>query len=334
MNQTQALWQPLREGDIIDIVAPASACAPERLDGAIRFLSDWGLTPRLPRKIFGKDVICANDDANRLAHLKQALFSTDAKAIWCLRGGYGSIRLLPELMKLKKPKGAPKLFIGLSDITSLNVFLNQEWNWPTIHGPMLDRLGRGETKPAYIKELRKFVFGELPEIRFQKLKPMNEAALAKTTLKGHVTGGNIVTLQSTLGTKCHWETAGKIIFFEEIGERGYRVDRILEHFRQAGCFDRAKAVVFGDFTGGEESDGTSRIPRILRRFASLVDIPVLSGVQSGHELIQRPVPLGTPSELHLAQGKCELVCKAGVAQGTGSRARSLAPRRAVGEAEL
>ena len=99
---------------------------------------------------------------------------------------------------------------------------------------------------------------------------------------------------------------------EEIGERGYRVDRILEHFKQAGIFNRAKAVVLGDFTGGEESDGKSRIPRILKRFANDLDIPVLSGVQSGHGSIQRPVPLGTKSVLHFGGTRPELICSTGV----------------------
>lgn len=304
-------WSPLKPGDLVDIIAPASSCAPERLDGAIQFLIDWGLKPRVPRNIFGRDVICANDDQSRLIQLKQALLAKDSAAIWCLRGGYGSNRLIPELLKMRAPKGDSKLFIGLSDITSLNIYLEQQWGWPSVHGPMLDRLGRNEMKPQYLRELKKFVFGDEKEIRFAKLKPMNEAALTTRSLKGPVTGGNIVTLQSTLGTRMPWETAGKIIFLEEIGERGYRVDRILEHFRQAGCFNKARAVVFGDFTGGEEADGKSRAPRIMRRFASQLSIPVLSGLQSGHAAIQRPLPLGTPSELRLKPGACELVCRTG-----------------------
>ena len=193
-------WSPLSEGDIVDIIAPASSCAPERLDGAIRFLSAWGLKPRLPRKIFGRDVICASDDATRFDHLKQALFAEDSHAIWCLRGGYGSIRLIPELRKLRKPsKMQPKLFLGLSDITSLNVFLNQEWGWSTLHSPMLDRLGRNESKPQYLRELKQVVFGDVNKISFSGLKPLNEAARNRSGLvTGVVTGGNIMTLQSSL----------------------------------------------------------------------------------------------------------------------------------------
>ena len=304
-------WIPLEKGDIVDIVAPASHCAPERLNGAIRFLIDWGLKPRVPQKIFGKDVICANEDGVRFEQLMTALTAEDSKAVWCLRGGYGSNRLVPELLKKRAPKIQPKLFIGLSDITTLNLFLNQEWGWAAIHGPMLDRLGRGETKPVYLRELQRVYFGETSEIAFTKLKPLNEAARVRGEIRGPVTGGNIVTLQSSLGTKLPWETKGKILFMEEIGERGYRVDRILEHFRQAGVIDKARAIVLGDFTGGEEPDGKSRVPKVIRRFASELKIPVFSGIQSGHGAIQRPLPLGTPSVLKIGESTATLTCRTG-----------------------
>lgn len=305
-------WKPLEPGDIVDIVAPASHCAPERLDGAIRFLIEWGLKPRVPQRIFGKDVICANTDEIRFDQLVNALSAQDSKAVWCLRGGYGSNRLVPELLKMRVPKGQPKLFIGLSDITTLNLYLNQIWKWPTIHGPMLDRLGRGETKLVYLRELRNIFFGKTAEIQFKNLKPLNEAARVTSRISGVVTGGNIVTLQSSLGTDLPWETRGKILFMEEIGERGYRVDRILEHFRQAGRLEKARAIVLGDFTGGEEPDGKSRAPKVIRRFASELHIPVFSGIQSGHGTIQRPVPLGTPSILEIGEKSAVLTCRTGV----------------------
>lgn len=304
-------WLPLKEGDTVDLVSPGFACTQEELQGALHFLARWGLEPRVPKKIFGKDVLCSNHDEARLKHLKDALASEDSKAIWCVRGGYGSIRLVPELAKMKRPKGAPKLFIGLSDITTLHVFLNQEWGWPTVHGPLLDRLGRGAAKPPYVREMKKLVFGDFDSISFDKLKPMNAQARKTGTVRGPVSGGNLITLQSSIGTKAEWDTSDKILFFEDIGERGYRVDRVLEHFRQLGCFERARAVVFGEFTGGLETDGKTKVPAVLQRFAGDVKIPVLSGVRSGHGLIQRPVPLGTSSELHLGSN-ARLVCETGV----------------------
>jgi muramoyltetrapeptide carboxypeptidase len=304
-------WAPLREGDIVDLVAPGFACTPEELDGAVRFLLDWGLEPRLPAHIFGRDTLSAHDDDTRVRYLIDALEAPDSKAVWCVRGGYGSIRLVPELLKAKRPKGPAKLFIGLSDITTLHLFLNQRWNWATVHGPLLDRLGKGAAPAKFVRELRNFVFGSASEIDFMKLKPLNDLARSRQTICGTVSGGNLITLQSTLSTALHWQTQDKILFFEDIGERGYRVDRVLEHFRQAGLFTHAKAIVFGDFTGGNESDGSNRVAAVLKRFAENLDIPVLKGLQSGHSVIQRPLPLGAPAKLKLGDTPV-LNCNSGV----------------------
>lgn len=303
-------WLPLREGDTVDLVAPGFSCTTDELRDALRFLANWGLEPRMPRKLFGRDVLCSNDDKSRLKHLKEALYAEDSRAIWCVRGGYGSIRLIPELMKMKKPKGPPKLFIGLSDITSLHVFLNQEWGWPTVHGPLLDRLGKGTAKAQFVRELRRFVFGQADEIVFSGLKPLNKAARDKKSVRGQVSGGNLITLQSSLATPAQWQTKGRILFFEDIGERGYRVDRVLEQFEQAGLFKDAKAIVFGEFTEGNERDGKTLVPAVKKRFAEAMKIPVFMGLKSGHGIIQRPVPFETSAILHCGT-RGELVCKTG-----------------------
>lgn len=309
-------WQPLKPGDTVDIVAPGFACDPDALKGALELLAKWGLEPRVSREIFPKkskmDILCSNTDEIRLMQLKEALRAEDSRAVWCLRGGYGSLRLIPELARIKRPAGQPKLFIGLSDISTIHVYLNQTWNWPTVHGPLLDRLGKGLVRPKYLRELKDLVMGGSREITFERLKPLNEAARRAAIVRGPVSGGNLVTLQSSLGTKAEWMTDGQILFFEEIGERGYKIDRILEHFRQIGKFKKARAIVLGDFTGGLEADGKSRVPAVLKRFAEQLDIPVVSGLQSGHAVIQRPVPFYTPAELQLSRsGFATLKCETG-----------------------
>lgn len=303
-------WLPLKSGDIVDVVSPGFAATKTELDAGIGFLESWGLVPRLPKKIHGKDILCSNRDELRVAHLRKALLAKDSRAIWCIRGGYGSIRLVPELLKIKKPKERPKLFIGLSDITTLHIFLNQRWQWPTVHGPLLDRLGRKAALPRYERELKKFVFGDLDSIRFSNLRALNQRAQGSGLVRGKVSGGNLIVLQSSLGTRAPWQTEGRILFFEDIGERGYRVDRVLEQFEQAGLFKRAKAVVFGQFTESRESNGRDLVPAVIKRFAEAAKIPVFSGLPSGHDIVQRPVPFETPSILYLGK-RGELHCTTG-----------------------
>lgn len=292
----------LKKGDIVDLVSPGFASHPNDVRGSIAFLKNWGLVPRFPKKSIEKHFLNANTDEKRFAHLKNALLAKDSSVIWCLRGGYGSIKLLPFLQKMKKPKKA-KLLIGISDITSLHIFLNQKWNWPTLHGPLLDRLGAKKIGAKYEKELKKILWGEEKEIIFTNLKPLNSRARKLKKISASVVGGNMAVLQSTLGTPAQLSCKGKILFLEDIGERGYRLDRMFEHLDQAGVFKSCRALVLGDFIGGEEPKSKKDLgPRVFQEWAKKLKLPVFIGMQAGHAVIQRPVPLNTKAVLEKKSG--------------------------------
>ncbi len=283
-------------GPLVDIVAPAWKSRIEDLHKGMELLQSWGLHSRYPDKMFSAKSLMSNEDPERFEFLKNAILNPDSDIIWGVRGGFGSMRLIPKLLKMKKPSRA-KSFIGLSDLSTLHLFFNQIWDWQTIHGPMLDRLGARPPTAKYLKELRELVCGREKEICFSHLKPMNKAALRSQKISGRITGGNLVTLQSSLKTKIEWQTRGKILFLEEIGERGYRIDRFLQHFAQVGLWAKPKALVLGDFTGGQEPDGKDHSQRILKEFAEAQSFPIYKGLQSGHGQIQRPIPFNTASTL-------------------------------------
>ncbi|MGH8226722.1 MAG: S66 peptidase family protein [Steroidobacteraceae bacterium] len=285
----------LRRGDIVDVVAPGFRCAPERLAAGLAFLRGLGLEPRVPRHLFGKDLLCANSDAARLAHLKRALEAPDSRCIWCVRGGYGAIRFIENLAKLAPPRRR-KLFIGYSDATTLHYLFNQHWRWPSLHGPLLDGLGSGTLPATEIEELKGVLFGRLPCVRFEGLTPLNAAAKRSALVKSKVFGGNLTVLQTILGTALQREPR-QILVLEDVGERGYRIDRTLQHLAQAGALRGVRAVVLGAFIGGQESDGRTLVPEVLRRFAREQRFPVLSGMAVGHGEHQRPIFFGTSAEL-------------------------------------
>ena len=133
-KSSKKLWEPLKKGDIVDVVAPGFSISDEKLKAGLEFLKDLGLKPRVPNDLFGEDIVCSHRDEIRLKHLKNAFLAKDSKAIWCVRGGYGSIRLIEELSKLKKPK-QNKLFIGYSDACTIHNYLNQFWGFASLHGP-------------------------------------------------------------------------------------------------------------------------------------------------------------------------------------------------------
>ncbi len=290
------IWNHLEPGDIVDVVSPGFASTPNEIEAARRFLLKWGLQPRIPKKLIERHFLHANSDEKRFGFLREALAAKDSKIIWCLRGGYGSNRLLPLLDKIKRPR-KQKLLVGISDITSLHVYFEQKWRWPTLHASLLDRMGSGKVPAKIEKETMDLLFGKQNAVEFKKLKPMNEAAAKLRRIKAQVVGGNLVVLQSTLGTPYQLDTDGKILFIEDLGERGYRVDRVLEHFQQSGVFKKCRALIIGEFLGGQESNGKALWPLVFKDWSRRLRIPVFSGLEAGHGVIQRPVPLLTEAEL-------------------------------------
>lgn len=285
----------LLPGDVVDVVAPGFRCTPGQLENGIAFLERAGLVPRVPPDLFGEDLLCANTDAIRFSQLRKALFARDSRAVWCVRGGYGAIRIIQRLQALQPPRN-PKLLIGYSDVTTLHQLLNLQWGWPSLHGPFLDRLGGFDVREEERIELHAVLSGGAPQTVFANLLPLNAAARRRQRIDSRLTGGNLTVLQSTLGTPLQRRPSG-MLFLEDVGERGYRIDRILEQLRQAGVLRNLKAILLGTFLGGAEADRSNLGPAVLERFAQSLSIPVLAGIEAGHGPYNRPVFLHTSSEL-------------------------------------
>jgi muramoyltetrapeptide carboxypeptidase len=291
----------LKPGDSVEIIAPASRCSDKHLAGLKALLSSWQLNCIVADTIFGDDLLCANTDEIRFQSLKNALLNPKTKAVICARGGYGSMRLIPELAKVTPPN-SPKLFIGMSDITALHLFLQQKWQWPVLHGAIaLDKFS-----PESIASVKSILFNEIQPIEFSGL-PLNSAAEKNKIIESTIIGGNLCLIQTSIGTIWQINGKNKIILLEEVGERGYRIDRMLEHLRQAGIFNDAAAILLGDFISGTEPNGTSLIKPVLERFAKTCEIPIVQIAGIGHDYINYPILLGTKSQLTLGN-KIHLIC--------------------------
>lgn len=292
---------PLKVGDTVDLVLPASGLPADVIKQAEKFLQSWGLKARYPEEMLKPHVIFAQSDEKRFQFLKDALLNKQSKAVWCLRGGYGSLRLLPALAKLKAPIQS-KFFIGISDVTSLHLFLNQKWGWTTYHGSLIDRLANGALPQENAEEIKQILFGDKKQVVFSVVA-RNALAQKVKMKKAKVTGGNLMTIQSSLGTPYSIKTRKKFLFFEEIGERGYRMDRMLVHLQQAGQLEGCEGLFIGHILGGEEpsSDPQKKNPStwevVLQDWLQKIKIPVFSGLQSGHGTDLRCLPLNAISEL-------------------------------------
>jgi muramoyltetrapeptide carboxypeptidase len=306
-------WQGLKEGDVIDIVAPGSACSMQELRLGVRVLSDWGFIPRVPKGLLDPNPLFSNSEDKRFHYIKQALYAEDSKVVWCLRGGYGSNRLAPDLAKLSKPKFT-KLLIGYSDITTLHAFVQKKWKWPSLHGPLIERLGSGDHEKSDLQRLRRVVTGKQDVLVFKNLIALNAKARSLPSVVSTIVGGNLCVLTSTLGTPWQLDCKDKILFLEEIGEKPHRVDRFFVHLEQTGALKGCKAILLGNFLIDDPSLHRMNWSRVIPDFANRVGIPVFRGLPVGHGKKQRALPLGTAVKLAKGSGGFKLICSIGLAE--------------------
>lgn len=300
---------PLQAGDLVDVVAPGSSAPLDAIEKGIRVLEGWGLRVRIPKDLLEPATFFSNSDEKRLQHLKKALHARDSKAVWCVRGGSGTHRLLPALFKGAPPR-REKLLLGFSDITSLLITVHSHWGWSSWHAPVLTQIGRGGLESGDLEILRQSLFGEKTELQFADLHPMNRAAeKLKGPLKGPLLGGNLVVFESLIGTPYGKVKAGSLLFFEDVNERGYRLDRSFVHLDQAGYFRKAKAIVLGDFTGGDEpveagqSERVNRIPWAFENLSVSLKIPLFRGIPVGHGNRNQVLAIGGVANLSVQGGQ-------------------------------
>lgn len=294
--QKSILHYPLQANDLIEIIAPGSSAPLENLKKGAEVLRSWGLQVQYDENILKPELYLAQNDKYRFNAFKKAMTNPKVKAVWCLRGGYGALRLLPEIEKMTVPK-KQKLLIGFSDVTSLHNLINRKWKWPSLHASLIDRLATGRLSENNLKELKSSLFEHEHQISFDHLIPLNEFSKKRKRIVAQTVGGTLMVIASSLGTPSQLKTKGRILFLEEVGEKAYRIDRCLHHLKQAGLFKDIEAVVFGDFENCLEVDGKDLVPQTLQNFFKDMKIPAYKGLQAGHGQIQRPLFFNTQTVL-------------------------------------
>lgn len=270
----------------ISVVAPSSAnLGDEVIESALQALKECGFELKLKDGYISKEnPFHSNEDEFRAQHLYEELCSSDTSYVWCLKGGYGAGRLIPLLEKMPKPK-LPKTIIGFSDITALHIFLSQKWGMNCIHGATISNSVRKEFNRQNFDDVVEFIKTGSKSIELDDISNLNNVA---TELEGEMVGGNLCIIDSSLGTSWQIQPFGKILFLEDVDERGYQLDRMLEHMRQVGIFNGVKGVLFGQFTGGKEKDGGDNTMFALNRFAKDASFPVFKTESIGHGFINKP----------------------------------------------
>ena len=307
----QKLIKPanLQKGDTIAIVAPAGILKnkQEIIYKAKKMAESWGLKVVLGRHLFNQNNHFSGTDEERCQDFQEALDNKNIKAIWAARGGYGSVRIL-DLLDFTEFQKNPKWVIGYSDITAFHNHIHN-LGVETIHGMMVTSLGDDlkEIKET-VASFKKALFGEAISYTISASK-YNRVAFSKE-IEGQIIGGNLSILTSMLGSDSQLNTAGKILFIEEIGEYKYSMDRMLQSLKRAGYFTKAKAVVVGNMSRVKKNSTAwgSSIEQLILDVVPK-NIPVLFDFPAGHELDNRTLIFGRNVRLIVGNEEYSLVFK-------------------------
>ena len=294
----------LRDGDLVAVVAPASSWEnrSELLRG-VAGLEAWGLRVRLGDHVNDRHGYMAGRDADRAADLHAALADPEVRAVACLRGGYGTPRLIP-LLDEALFRANPKPLFGYSDITTLHLAQDRFANVISFYSNGVSGVGAPEVTEFSKTMLRRALFTDEP---YGPIPPNPDDPYVRTVVggraTGRLTGGCAGLLASAIGTRLQPDFRGRIVVLEEIDNQGYIHDGILTHLRNAGLFEGALGIVVGDITS-KWSEGIAELSAedIVEDVLAPLGLPLIFGLPIGHNKHHATVPLGALATLDADAG--------------------------------
>ena len=312
--------EPLKQGDKVFLVCTSSPILEEDIEKCKEVVKKLGFEPVLGESLFENiGGYMAGMPEIRVKDLHRAFSDNEVKGIFCVKGGFSASQLLDKL-DYELIRNNPKVFVGYSDVTNLNIVFNQKCNLGTFHGPMVKSNMFDDfndfTKKSFLDVLDKKK-GE----RWKFKNPMNEESgvekeisllykknFENKKISGEIIGGNLSIIVTTLGTGYEIDTKGKILFIEEIEEEISRIDRMMTHLKYSGKFEDCNGVLFGNFSGCENTYGKNyELMDFLQGFFKDYEKPVIYGLESGHE---KPdlvtIPLGAKCSVEIRKDGTEI----------------------------
>lgn len=286
---------PLRRGDRVRIIAPSGPVPQDRFAAGLALLRARYEVTFDPDEVFAREGFLAGPDELRARGLNAALADTSVQGVWMARGGYGLMRLLRGI-DWAVLRAHPKVLVGFSDGTALLAAAASR-GVASVHAPVVTQLSRLPTSD--LDHLWALLEAPREGILLSQL-----ARLCPGRVRGPLVGGNLEVFSRLLGTPYLPPLEGGILFLEEVGERPYRVDRLLTHLELAGVFDQVVGVVVGEFVGCDEPAGgpspsvLNVLSERLRRFS----FPVVLGGLFGHGERHLALPYGADVELDATAG--------------------------------
>jgi len=295
----------LEPGDTIGIVAPASAPPdPETIDRSVAVLEALGFEAKLAPNVRRRRGFLAGNDRERASDLMRMFTDRRVNAIVCVRGGYGTARLLP-LLDYRAIRTNPKILVGYSDITSLHCAFLVKANLISFHGPMLNSDFVHETMPEFT--LRSFLriltksTGSQSISKGYRAKTIN--VLRSGVARGQLVGGNLSLLCTTIGTPWQPPFRGRILFFEDVGEKPFRFDRMLTHLLNCGLLQQVAGIAIGinqdcaDPKARRSREYRQSLEDVLKERLLPLQVPVVMGLPFGHVPHNATLPIGVRAKL-------------------------------------
>lgn len=285
--------QSLKKGDTIGIVAPARKVTFRELGRAVSLIKNVGFQVDYPDELFAASNQYAGDDEQRSAYFQRLLDDDRVKAIFAARGGYGSVRIIDKLDFSRFEKN-PKWIVGYSDITVFHNHINRNFGIRTLHATMPVNFA-GNTDEA-INGLFEVLKGGSPDYSLPD-HPLNRQGSGV----GILTGGNLSVLYSLCGSSSFPETAGKILFLEDLDEYLYHVDRMMTALKRAGVLKKLSGLIVGGMTemNDNEIPFGKTAEEIIREAVEEYDYPVCFGFPAGHIADNRPLIMGAEVEMEV-----------------------------------
>lgn len=307
--------QHLEQGDTVALVAPAFQFDPDRLIFSVERMKAFGLNPIYENSILGQYGYFADSADKRAKAINDAIYDPKVKAIFALRGGYGSADVLDKI-DYQALKQHPKIVMGYSDITALLTAIYVKTGLITFHGPLAGL----KWTPFTAVEAKKLLFSdsknvvlrnEEKEIEDKDIIQSQDRAFTITpgVVEGIIIGGNLSVFDSLIGTPYFPEDwNGKILFLEDVGEDIYSIDRLLGHLKNIGVLSKISGFVFGTCSECETKEhGGFYLKEVLDHYIKPLGIPAYRGAMIGHQDDIFTVPVGLPVKLDATNKTIELL---------------------------
>lgn len=294
----------LKKGDTIGLVAPAGFMAVEKLEACIETLDGWGYTVKMGTTTHSSsDNYFSGTDDERLADLQQMLDDPKVKAILCVRGGYGTSRIIDRI-DFKKFRKHPKWIIGYSDITVLHAHLLANYKIASLHAPMASAFAEDPLNNIFIQSWKDAVEGKPAhyECPPHALNRTGEA-------KGQLVGGNLTMLAHLIGTPSDLKTKKRILFLEDVGEYLYNLDRMMLQLKRSGKLRHLAGLIVGGFTDTKDTErpfGKTAYDIIFEHVGE-GSFPVCFGFPVSHEKENYALKVGMKYHLQVSESGVRLI---------------------------